>query len=202
VRLYVRQGARVLDTTYGRGRFWKQCDLTQFDLVTADLELPAQVKCDFRHLPFPDAAFDHSVFDPPYVHCGRSTILRDRYNNGVTTGTMNHNRIIAMYKEGMRECARVTKGDGLIWVKCQDEIEHCCQRLSMCEVTLLGLSQGICVRDTYVLHPASKPVFQARRQQHARKNHSYLVVFEKAAASKWKRQTAVISEIIARWPRH
>jgi hypothetical protein len=88
----------------------------------------------------------------------------------------------------------------LIWVKCQDEVENHCQRLSCFEVSLIGLSLGLCVRDTFVLHQKKEPILQRMRQQHARKNHSSLIIFEKASVNKWRRQTAFLRGIIPGYP--
>jgi hypothetical protein len=60
--LWIRDGDRVLDVTYGRGNFW-----TKFrpeHLTTHDLTLDG---VDFRHLPEDDNSVDVVVFDPPYI---------------------------------------------------------------------------------------------------------------------------------------
>ena len=195
VALHVKPNDRILDTTFGKGGFWRKCHLSKTELVTCDLERPADYQCDFRDLPFPDEEFDHTVFDPPYMHDGRTVIVRGQYNNGLTTGTMNHNKVIGMYGDGMKECARVTKDGGMLWVKCQDEIESGCQRLSHLEVYAVGVRLGLYARDLFVLHQKGRPILQNRHQKHARKNHSYLLIFEKGAAAKLASQTALIQDI-------
>jgi len=197
VALYVQPDERILDATYGRGAFWTRCNPRTSSLVKADLVRTADVNCDFRDMPFDDGKFDHVVLDPPYLHDGKSVIVRNQYNNQITTGKMGHDDVIQMYAEGMGECMRVTKEKGFVWVKSQDEVCGGCQRLSHVEIILAGLGMGLYVRDLFVLHQAGRPILQNRRQQHARKNHSYLLLFQKGAKSKLTKQTSLLRRVLS-----
>lgn len=179
-RLYLHPGDHVLDATYGKGRFWKKYDRTQIRLVTNDLITPADVKCDFRHLPFADGTFDHSFLDPAYMHDGATVMIRGTYNNNVTTGKMNHIGIIRMYEAGMNECARVTKSDGCIWVKGQDEIASGQQCWSQLQLMLIACKMGLTLHDSFVLCNGA-PHIQSYPQRHARRNHSFLLIFRKTS---------------------
>jgi hypothetical protein len=197
VALYVEPGQRVLDATYGRGTFWTRCDRNRFSLVTADLARPADANCDFRDMPFDDGHFHHAILDPPYMHDGKTVIVRNQYNNQITTGTMGHDDVIQMYTDGMRECARVLKPSGFIWVKTQDEVCSGCQRLSHVEIILSGHEMGLYVRDLFVLHQSGRPILQNRRQKHARKNHSFLLLFQKGAKAKLAKQTNLLRRVLS-----
>src|SRR5579862_4447487 len=66
---YLLDDDHVLDPTYGRGAWWK---VWRPEKLTAHTR--AVDGSDFRHLPYPDGAFDTIAYDPPYVaKGGRST---------------------------------------------------------------------------------------------------------------------------------
>jgi hypothetical protein len=150
-QLYIHNGDRVLDVTYGKGVFWKRIDRTKIDLVTNALVTTADSHCGFRSLAFANASFDHTVFDPPYVHDGKTVMIRKRYNNHVTTAKMNYEGIIQMYEEGVRECVRVTKVGGYIWIKVQDQVENHRQRWSHFHLELMGRTLGLSLQDQFIL---------------------------------------------------
>jgi hypothetical protein len=171
-RLYLRPGLRVADVTYGRGVFWQKVDLSQIDLLGTDLADGT----DFRELPYTDQSVDVVVLDPPYMHNpGRPQV---DYRNVETTRGMSHADIMLLYTEGMREAMRVLRLGGLLWVKCQDEIESGRQCWSHIEIEQDARDLGFCAVDLFVLvRPAA--TVQVKRQLHARKNHSYLWVFRR-----------------------
>jgi ubiquinone/menaquinone biosynthesis C-methylase UbiE len=179
-KLYVQPGDHILDVTFGRGVFWKKVDRTRIKLVTNDLQTPADYHFDFRKLGFDDASFDHTVFDPPYVHDGKTVILHQRYNNDLTTAKLNYAGIVEMYDAGLRECCRVTKVGGLIWVKGQDQVENHRQCWNHIHLYLLGLCLGLSLQDYFILCNG-RPAVRHHPQQHARRNHSFLLIFKKKA---------------------
>ena len=181
--LYIRPGQRVCDPTYGKGTFWARVDTSQFELVGSDRA--SNKPLDFAALPYPAKSFEHFVFDPPYMHHGgrvkldpRAYAMRAKYGNsdGVCK---SHQDIIADYAAGIREAARVLKRHGLLWVKCQDEIQNHRQCWSHVEIYELARAQGFTGHDLFVLHQHGEPVVQFKRQTHARKNHSFLWIFRR-----------------------
>jgi len=178
-QLYIQNGDRILDLTYGRGVFWKKADRTRFDLVTNDLVTPADFHYDFRKLGFDDASFDHTVFDPPYVHDGNTFLLHRQYNNDVTTGNLNYAGIMQMYEAGLRECIRVTKVGGQIWVKGQDQVENHTQRWSHFHLELVGRMLGLSLQDHFILFNDREVPVRHHPQKHARRNHSFLLIFKR-----------------------
>lgn len=123
VQLYFNPGDTIADVTYGKGVFWNEVDKTQFKISGTDL----MTGVDFRSLPYLDDSFDHSVIDPPYARITNLKGMVDCYN---TTRYTTHAEIIELYKQGMKELVRITKKDGYILVKCQDEIEGCKQKFT------------------------------------------------------------------------
>ena len=68
LKLFAKDGNRILDMTWGLGVFWKNVDCSNYDLIRNDLdEQRGDVHFDFRNLPYEDNSFDMIVLDPPYA---------------------------------------------------------------------------------------------------------------------------------------
>ena len=177
---YIQDGHKVADVTYGKGAFWKKTDTSRFSLVASDIKTCPDAPYDFRNLPHKTGSFEHVVFDPPYMHNAGKPMVDARYQNAATTKGMYHDDILILYAQGMREGRRILKRDGLLWVKCKDEIESSQQRISVVEIHDLAVRiLRMAVKDLFILVPSSVPPIQHKKQQHARKNQSYLWLFKK-----------------------
>jgi tRNA G10 N-methylase Trm11 len=168
--LYVPEGSIVADVTYGKGVFWQRVDVSRYDLRPTDL----MTGVDFRALPYETHGIDALFFDPPYMH-GGATIkasINDCYRNNNT----GHESVIRLYAGGLLEAARVLRKEGIVVVKCQDEIESGKQRLSHVEILQLLQLFGFEALELFVLVQRTVPAMRESRQQHARKNHSYAIV--------------------------
>jgi SAM-dependent methyltransferase len=126
---YLRPEWRVLDPTWGRGKWWSKwrpLELVATDLRPAnELGAPFTGGVDFRHLPFPSASFDAVTFDPPYVSVGgRSSTgmpdFHDRY--GMTDAPSSPAQVQELINAGMAECRRVVRPGGTLLVKTQDYV--------------------------------------------------------------------------------
>lgn len=178
-RLYLKKGDRVADLTYGRGAFWRQVDLADFDFYKSDKITCPSSPHDFRRLPYKDCLFDAVVLDPPFAHHGDSLLVEPAYNNASTTAGLYHEEIIQLYRQGMTESKRVLKAGGLMLVKCSDEIESSKQKRSHIEVHGISMELRLEDQDFFVLMRQHPPVVQFKMQKHARKNCSFLWVFKK-----------------------
>jgi hypothetical protein len=177
--LYFHDGDNIADVTYGKGAFWKKTDLSIYNFKGTDLK----TGIDFRKLPYSNASQDIVVLDPPYAHTPGKMMVDKTYNNEATTKGMYHKDIINLYKDGMTEAGRVLKIGGYLLVKCQDEIESSKQKWSHIELYQIALDLDFYAKDLFVLQQPHPPVVQIKTQQHARKNHSYMWVFEKRAVN-------------------
>ena len=176
---YIKDGDTVADVTYGKGVFWRKVDLNRINLLKTDI-MTVEPPVDFRNLPYAEGSIDHVVFDPPYMHTPGKPMVDERYQNSNTTSKMYHTDIMQeLYKKGMIEAYRVMKENGFLFVKCQDEVESGYQRWSHIEIYDIAKQMGFYGKDFFVLKPPSNPGIQNKNQQHARKNHSYLWVFQK-----------------------
>lgn len=192
--LYIADNAIVIDVTYGRGTFWKKAGLDdpKFELWPSDISPQIKTcpysckqvrKIDFRDLPYGDTSIDVVVLDPPYVHNPGNHVTGSRYNNAATTAGMYNADIMELYEAGMYEAHRVLRTGGRLLVKCKDEVESGVQRWSHVRILEIGHEVGFASRDLFVLLPSSRTTPNRwKRQIHARKNHSFLWVFEKPDA--------------------
>ncbi len=188
--LYVSPGSVVADVTYGKGVFWRRVPSDKYRLLPTDI----QSGIDCRELPYEDREIDCVVFDPPYMHTPGGTAhevhtpFEDHYRNNRTgnrTNSKYHEAVLDLYRDGGREAYRVLRERGVLIVKCQDEVCSNRQRFTHAEIIQLYDKIGFVAEDLFVVMRNNRPgVSRAVRQVHARKNHSYFLVFWKRDATK------------------
>jgi hypothetical protein len=176
---YLSSEVPTLDPTYGYGTWWKKW--APRDLQRHDLD-PAKAPdgpMDFTSMPYLDASFGAVTFDPPYKMNGTATEADERY--GVHQPATWQGRLELM-RLGMTECARVLKPRGRLLVKCQQQVSSGEVRWQDFEMHLHGLSLGLKLEDRFDMlghrpQPINNPNGTPRRQVHARRNASTLLVF-------------------------
>ena len=187
--LYVPPGSRVADVTFGKGVFWKKVKPDRVALFKSDLKNGV----DARRLPYEEGEFDCVVFDPPYMHTPGGTAHQGHqnfeayyHNNGTDNVEKKyHEAVLDLYFRSAVEARRVLRPEGIYIVKCQDEVCANKQRLTHVEIINELASYGFIVEDLFVVVRRGKPgVSRVLRQIHARKNHSYFLVFRKPKVSK------------------
>lgn len=169
---------RVVDVTYGRGKFWtvvRPANLVAHDKYVGD-------GVDFRELPEADGSVDVVVFDPPYIAQGgreTSTLpdFMDRYGlEDVPKTTAELERLIA---DGIGEANRVLAPAGRLWVKCMDYVNGGRLVLGRHHVVSTALSHGLEQVDEFIHHSGVGPQPTGRNQLHSRRAHSFLCIFQK-----------------------
>lgn len=186
--LHVAPGAVVADVTFGKGVFWKNIPEGRYELLASDLKSGI----DLRSLPYPDNSVDCVVLDPPYMEglfrrsvdhlagSGSHAAFRENYSNGAESkeGAKYHAAVVALYLQGAAEAARVLRPGGTLVVKCQDEVSANTQHLTHVEIINELEKRGYFCRDLFVVVRQNSPaVSRMKMQVHARKNHSYFLVF-------------------------
>src|SRR5439155_1395635 len=106
-------------------------------------------------------------------------ILKLYVPKGALVADVTHGR-------GASEAYRILKPEGIYVVKCQDEVCANQQRLTHVEIVNALTALGFVVEDLFVILRKNKPgVSRMLRQVHARKNHSYFLVFRKAKSARY-----------------
>lgn len=197
LELHVERGAKIADITYGKGVFWKNIDAGDYQLLPSDIADGV----DCRNLPYEDGSFDAVVFDPPYMEGfyrqenrtkagdGTHNSFREHYSNGDEApkpqGAKWHAAVLEMYNEGGKEANRILKDRGVLIVKCQDEVSANRQNLTHVEIIVSFGEIGFFCKDLFVVVRPNKPgMSRVLNQVHARKNHSYFLVFVKIPKGK------------------
>ena len=193
--LYVKPGSTVADVTFGKGVFWRNVPKDEYNLLPSDV----QSGTDCRNLPYQDGEIDCVVLDPPYMHTpggtahtGHTAFERHYRNNGSgnRTGKKYHEAVLDLYEDAGREAYRVLRNLGVLIVKCQDEVCANRQRFTHMEITQAYQRMGFIAEDLFVVVRQNRPgVSRTVRQVHARKNHSYFLVFWKRTSGRgvWER---------------
>ena len=113
---------------------------------------------------------------------GTHKSFRDAYSNGAKTtdGPKYHQAVLDLYFKAGKEAFRVLKRAGIFIVKCQDEVSANKQNLTHVQLINQYESMGFYSKDLFVVVRSNKPVAtRVTKQIHARKNHSYFLVFVK-----------------------
>jgi hypothetical protein len=168
----------VFDATFGlAGGFWK--DWRPSELITNDLNAPADFHEDFTEFSFDDKAACTVVYDPPYKLNGTPAMgdMDSRFGTG--EGRLNREQKLAMIRDGALECYRITSR--WLLVKVMDQVEGGQMRWQtvMVHNALAELGARLVDRFDFLTTPRPQP--GDRRQLTARSNYSTLLVFSKGS---------------------
>jgi len=192
LKLHVPPGSVVADVTFGKGVFWRNVPPKLYDLRATDISTGV----DCRKLPYKDGSIDCVVLDPPYMegfyrHAGTQlagggthSAFRQYYRNGDDSptdgGPKYHAAVVDFYSKAADEAFRVLRKEGVLVVKCQDEVSANKQNLTHLEIINDLTSKGFYAKDLFVVVRPNRPAAsRIVKQEHARKNHSYFIVFVK-----------------------
>jgi DNA modification methylase/DNA polymerase I-like protein with 3'-5' exonuclease and polymerase domains len=177
LQLHVPRGSVVADATFGRGVFWKQVDPAAYRVLATDLATGT----DCRQLPYDAGSIDCVVLDPPFLtrrgHSRTHGDLEARYGTVPNTRFKWHAAVMELYRQAGQEAVRVLRPGGTLIVKCQDEVCSHQQRLTHVEIIDAYAAFGLAMKDLFVQVRRDRPRVRLKKQVHARKNHSYFLVF-------------------------
>jgi len=120
------------------------------------------------------------MFDPPFI-----AAIPKNQPMGIISQRFGYYRNIQhelwdMYHKALTEFYRILKANGVLIFKCQDTIDSCKQYFSHVEIINYAIKLGFYPKDLFVLLAKNRLVSPSqRKQQHARKFHSYFLVFLK-----------------------
>lgn len=173
---YIRPDDTVIDATYGTGAFWRLYRPRL--LITNDLdpETEATWHEDFRELGavFAPGCADVVVFDPPYKLNGTPSGPMDyRYGVGVSTRWQDRMQLCV---DGIRAVAPLARR--MLLIKCMDQVCSGQVRWQSIEFREVAEEQRFRLVDMMLLR-SGRPQPAGRRQVHARRNYSTLLVMER-----------------------
>jgi hypothetical protein len=186
--LHVQPGSTVADLTYGKGVFWRNIREDAYRLLPSDLKIG---QC-WTDLPYAEGSVDAVVFDPPYMEglyrktseamagSGTHAAFQQSYSNSKlqTGGRKYHDAVLEAYLSVIPEVKRILRRGGTFIVKCQDEVSANRQKLTHVELIWALEHHGFYCKDVFIVVRRNAPVISRLiKQEHARKNHSYFLVF-------------------------
>ena len=131
---------------------------------------------DFRNLPMISQSVDSIIFDPPFITGGgANSQMHRKYSSYKSVQQM-----LDCYSGALAELERVLCKNGILVVKCQDLLNGRTQTITHGEIYKRCMELGLYCQDIFILINV-RPMMphNMREQIHARKNHSYFMVFKK-----------------------
>lgn len=169
-----------LDPTYSKGNFYRASGIKapeeKYDMYP---QTPDTLQADAKELPYLDGVIRSIMFDPPFIagHTKNkpSGIIGERFY-----GFRYVADLWAWYTECLKEFYRVLEPKGVLIFKCQDTVSSGKQFMSHVYIINEAERLGFYIKDMFVLLAKSRIIgHNHARQQHARKYHSYFLVFIK-----------------------
>jgi tRNA G10 N-methylase Trm11 len=177
IQLHCPNGIDV-DPTYSKGNFYKNIKepRMKFDLFPKTSDT---IKSDSRNLPIDDQSINSIMFDPPFIvgHTKEKPtgIIGERFH-----GFRYIKDLWDYYDESLSEFYRITKLGGVLIFKCQDTVSGGKQHLSHVHIINQAEKIGYYTSDLFVLLAKNRIIgHNHKMQKHARKYHSYFLVFKK-----------------------
>lgn len=181
--LYLHNNGEMIecDPTYSIGNFYKgyaQKPKYKFDKFEQGNGV---VVAESHSLPVDSGSVKSIMFDPPFVIEGArsdeaqegSCIIGKRF-----TSFTSFEELKNMYSTSLKEFYRILAPGGILIFKCQDVVACSLNHFSHCWIMGEALKIGFYPKDLFILI-AKNRLNDGRKQQHARKYHSYFLVFKK-----------------------
>ncbi len=177
VKLYCPEGIE-LDPTYSKGNFYKGIELEPRLKLDLYPQTEDTVQASADELPVDDNEISSIMFDPPFIvghtKSKPTGIMGERFH-----GFRYIKDLWEWYDLCLAEFQRVLKKDGILIFKCQDTVSSGRQHLSHVHIINKAAELGFYARDLFVLNAKSRLIgHNHKRQLHARKFHSYFLVFQ------------------------
>lgn len=177
MRLYLDGQPFDVDPTYSKGSFYSR-GLPQphfkFDL---NPQFPDVVKASSNNLPLDNESVQSIIFDPPFMpsHSKIPGKIKARFTSFASVTEMWE-----MYRSSMIEFWRILKPTGILVFKCQDTVSSGKNYFSHFEIERYAKEIGYDQIDLFILG-SNHVLISSKwsRQYHARKSHSFVLVFTK-----------------------
>lgn len=171
------------DPTYSKGVFYKNINKPKykFDLFP---QTEDTIQSDCTNLPLEDNSINILMFDPPFVIGSGPSLTNNIEGQSIIqkrfSGFKSGEELWDFYKRSLIEFSRIINDDGTLIFKCQDVVGCGKQWLSHIYIIQEALKLGFYPKDLFVLNAKARLISgKIKKQQHARKYHSYFIVFKK-----------------------
>lgn len=176
IRLYLAGQAFDADVTYSKGVFWKRLPepKLKFDIAPQAEDV---IEASADDLPLDDNSLQSLMFDPPFIP-SKSNVpgkIKARFSS-----FKNQDEMWGFYERALCEFWRVLAPRGILVVKCQDTVSSGKNIMSHYHVERAAYELGFECLDLFIL--GNRSILMSpnmRNQQHARKSHSFMFVFQK-----------------------
>lgn len=172
------------DVTYSKGEFYsngiarpKLC----FDLVP---RFDYVIKADCCNLLLPDGQLKIVVSDPPFGIGSGPSMLREKEGQNIIINRFSVFRtgkeLFDFYEKMLAEMYRILSVGGILIQKIQPVVACGKQWMTHYHVMAVANKLGFYHKDEFILLAKARLISgKIKKQQHARKYHSYFYVFEK-----------------------
>jgi hypothetical protein len=184
IKLHIPSGKIDCDITYSVGNFYKKTGIEQpthkfdkFPQTEDSIKIEDKILLD-------DESIDSLMFDPPFVIGGVKNV-KDYDDGSCIIGKRfaqysSIEELMESYSTWIKESFRVLKKNGIFIVKCQDTVSGGKQFLTHNFVNNESVRCGFYPKDLFILIAKNRLIGpKHHNQQHARKFHSYFLVFKK-----------------------
>jgi len=169
------------DPTFSIGNFYKDGLIKPKYRFDKFPQLNDVIEANSNNIPLENESCNIIMFDPPFVIGGTtynesdegSCIIAKRF-----TSFKDFDELKQMYSSSLKEFYRILKEDGIVIFKCQDCVASAKQHFSHVWLMNESVKIGYYPKDLFILL-AKNRINDGRKQQHARKYHSYYWVFKK-----------------------
>lgn len=184
IKLHVPQGFIDCDCTYSKGNFYKSGKIKEpqykFDKFPQTQDT---IQSCATNLSLEDNSINCMMFDPPFLATTGKSLTVENSSNIINRrfGVFNSEKELhKFYVEAMKEFYRVLNDEGVLIFKCQDKVSSGKQYMSHVFIINQAEKLGFYTKDLFILQAKARLISgKVKKQIHARKFHSYFIVFEK-----------------------
>jgi len=170
------------DPTFSKGNFYKNIKKPKF---YSDFSIGNPLFfSDMCNMPFKRNTFKSIMIDPPFLwSSGKSLkVIKKNCNIIISRFTLfkNKKKLLYFYKLAIGEAYRVLKKDGVLFFKCQDVVNGSLNNFIHIDVFNIAVSRGFIAKDLFLFLKENRlKSGKWKKQNFARKHHSYFWVFHK-----------------------
>ena len=174
-----------VDPTFSKGNFYKNRPRPKYCFDIAP-QFDFVIQADCRNLPLASGRFETVILDGPFGVGSGPSLLENKNGQNIVPGRFGCFRtgkeLTEFYQQAVPEMFRILASGGILIQKIQPVVG--CGRQWITHVVSINtaLTAGFIFKDEFILLAKQRPISgKIKKQQHARKFHSYFYVFKKGA---------------------